>query len=122
MQPSPPKLSFKTRGGGGRKGGFWGGGVCSTARGGVGGGLRATKQAQKKMSAIGAMAPTPISLKTRGWGGGGLVGEGRIQGLGPASPPPPPSVGGTLNGCTLCLWWHVAGHHSSPGLWKAGLP
>ena len=44
---------------------------------------------KKNFGAIGTMAPTPLSLKTRGGGGGGLGGC-RIQGLGPAAPPPPP--------------------------------
>ena len=48
------------------------------------------KHAQKKKSA--PLAPTPLSLKTRGGGGGGGLGGGHIQGLGPAAPlcaPPP---------------------------------
>ena len=39
------------------------------------------KHAQKNFSAVGAMAPTPLSLKTRGAGGC------RIQGPGPAATP-----------------------------------
>ena len=38
---------------------------------------------KKKFRAVGAMAPTPLSLKTRGGRGRGC----RIQGPGPATPP-----------------------------------
>ena len=34
-------------------------------------GLMKGKHAQKNFGAVGAMAPTPLSLKTRGGGGGG---------------------------------------------------
>ena len=39
---------------------------------------------KKKFGAVGAMAPTPLSLKTWGGGGQGCC----MQGPGPASPPP----------------------------------
>ena len=40
----------------------------------------------KKFGAVGAMAPAPLCFKTRGGGGAGGC---RIQGPGPAAPPPP---------------------------------
>ena len=50
------------------------------------------KHAQKNFGAVGAMAPTPLSLKTPG--------GDRIQGPGPAAPPPP--MGDSLH-CALLL-------------------
>ena len=45
------------------------------------------KHAQKNFGAVGAMAPTPLSLKTRGGGGGRGAGGSCILGPGPAAPP-----------------------------------
>ena len=44
-------------------------------------GLMKGEHAQKKLSAIGAMPPNPLSFKPGGGGGG------RIRGPGPAPPP-----------------------------------
>ena len=54
------------------------------------------KHAKKKLSAVGAMHPNPLSLKTRAGGGGG--GWGGLH----TSPPPPGGQGPTLP-VLLCL-------------------
>ena len=64
-------------------------------------GLMKGKHAQKKFGAIGAMAPTPLSLKTPGRGGGGGAGGCRIQGPGP--PPPPVFADSKLELLVECL-------------------
>ena len=52
------------------------------------------KHAQKNFGAVGAMAPTPLSLKTPG-GGGGVAYKDRAW-------PPPPPVAGLLGGAASC--------------------
>ena len=62
-------------------------------------GLMKGKHAQKKVGAVGAMPPNPLSLKTRGLGGGSHT----------RSPPPPPGPlpSGTIGGMFLEKWGHL---------------
>ena len=70
------------------------------------------KHAQKNFGAIGAMAPTPLSLKTPG-GGGGLGGVAYKDRARPPPPPPVPqctNVTLTLNPCLMQLqqnWYRI---------------
>ena len=50
------------------------------------------KHVQKKFGAVGAMAPTPLSLETRGRGGDGGGGLGGVAYKDRAWPPPPPPL------------------------------
>ena len=68
------------------------------------------KHAQKNFSAVGAMAPTPLSLKTRGEGGGGGLGGSHTR-TGLAPPPLLWWVGGCVPACLLvCVGVGVVEH------------
>ena len=75
------------------------------------------KHAQKNFGAVGTMAPTPISQNP---GGGGGAGGCRIQGPGPAAPPPPVGSLVTMRSdqCPLsCLLYTLLVQVSFEGSW-----
>ena len=63
--------------------------ICSAPRLANLDGLMKGKHAQKNFGTVGAMAPTPLSLKTRGEGGEGGGGLGGVAYKDRARPPPP---------------------------------
>ena len=66
---------------------------------------------KKNFGAIGAMAPTPLSLKTRGGGGGG--GWGGVAYKDRARPPPPPRGRSLL--CEQARQGHTGWGEGDPG-------
>ena len=74
------------------------------------------KHEQKNFGAIGALASTPLSLKTQGGGGEGGAGGCRIQGPGPAAPPLCYGPSNTVAYCGTLLLCQILPFQISPFL------